>query len=62
MIQDALSYDPSLDQYKVGWKTDRNWRGCRKLIVRFKDGVEQKRQLPVPVEPLRVENLPVGPN
>ena len=42
LIQDALTYDPSLDQYKLGWKTDRNWRGCRKLIVRFKDGVEQK--------------------
>ena len=36
------AYDPPLDQYKYVWKTDRNWRGCRQLIVRFKDGTEKR--------------------
>ena len=39
---DGFTYDPLLDQYKYVWKTDRNWRGCRQLIVRLKDGTEKR--------------------
>jgi hypothetical protein len=39
---EGFTYDPLLDQYKYSWKTDRNWRGCRQLIVRFKDGTEKR--------------------
>jgi hypothetical protein len=39
---EAFSYDPLLDQYKYVWKTDRNWRGCRQLIVRLRDGTEKR--------------------
>ena len=39
---DGFTYDPLLDQYKYVWKTDGNWRGCRQLIVRFKDGTEKR--------------------
>jgi hypothetical protein len=41
---DGFTYDPLLDQYKYIWKTDRRWMGtCRKLIVRLRDGVGEKR-------------------
>ena len=40
--RDGFAYDPLLDQYKYVWKTDRNWRGCRQLIVRLKDGTEKR--------------------
>jgi hypothetical protein len=39
---EGFSYDPLLDQYKDAWKTDGSWRGCRQLIVRFKDGTEKR--------------------
>jgi Tol biopolymer transport system component len=39
---EGFTYDPLLDQYKYVWKTDRNWRGCRQLIVRLKDGSEKR--------------------
>ena len=39
----GLSYDPVLDRYKYIWKTERSWRGtCRQLVVRFRDGTEQR--------------------
>ena len=47
-MPNGFTYDPLLDQYTYVWKTDRNWRGCRQLIVRLKDGTEAG-QLPVPV-------------
>jgi FG-GAP repeat/HYR domain len=35
----SLSYDPTSDQYKYVWMTDRAWAGtCRQLIVKLKDG------------------------
>jgi hypothetical protein len=35
----GLSYDPSADQYKYVWKTDRSWAGtCRQLVVVLSDG------------------------
>ena len=33
--------DPSAeigDDFHYNWKTDRNWRGCRALIVKLVDG------------------------
>jgi hypothetical protein len=39
---EAFAYDPLLDQYKYVWKTDRNLRGCRQLIVRLRDGTEKR--------------------
>jgi len=39
---EGFTYDPLLDQYKYVWKTDRNWRGCRLLIVQLKDGTEKQ--------------------
>ena len=42
LAPEGFTYDPALDQYKYVWKTDRNWRGCRQLIVRFKDGTEKR--------------------
>ena len=35
----GLSYDPTIDQYKYVWKTQRAWRGtCRQLILELNDG------------------------
>jgi hypothetical protein len=34
----SLSYDSATGLYTYPWKTDRSWRGCRQLIVTFKDG------------------------
>ena len=42
LAPEGFTYDPALDQYKYAWKTDRNWRGCRQLIVRFRDGTEKR--------------------
>ena len=39
---EGFTYDPLLDQYKYVWKTDRNFRGCRQLIVRLADGTEKR--------------------
>ena len=41
-MPNGFTYDPLLDQYTYVWKTDRNWRGCRQLIVRLKDGTEKR--------------------
>jgi hypothetical protein len=38
---DGFTYDPLLDQYKYVWKTDKNWSGCRQLVVRLRDGNEK---------------------
>ena len=35
----SLSYDPTIDQYKYVWKTDKAWKGmCRQLILKLNDG------------------------
>jgi hypothetical protein len=39
---EPFAYDTLLDQYKYVWKTDRNVRGCRQLIVRLRDGTEKR--------------------
>jgi len=38
----SLSYDPASDQYIYVWKTESGWaKSCRKLVVKFKDGIEK---------------------
>jgi hypothetical protein len=38
----SLSYDPASDQYTYVWKTESGWaKTCRKLVVKFKDGIEK---------------------
>jgi hypothetical protein len=38
-----LTYSVGTDRYQYTWKTDRAWAGtCRELIVRFRDGTEQR--------------------
>jgi glycosidase len=38
----SLAYDPATGVYTYVWKTERSWRGCRELVVRFDDGSEQR--------------------
>ncbi|HEX4896906.1 MAG TPA: PxKF domain-containing protein [Candidatus Limnocylindrales bacterium] len=33
-----LQFDPLTDRYTYVWKTDRAWRGCRALVLTFRDG------------------------
>jgi hypothetical protein len=35
-----LSYDPATDRYTYVWKTTKQWKNCRELIVRLADGSE----------------------
>jgi hypothetical protein len=38
-----LTYDATRNLYRYAWKTDRQWMGtCQQLVMRFKDGSEQK--------------------
>jgi Tol biopolymer transport system component len=38
----TLTYNPSLNQYQLNWKTESRWRNtCRRLNVRLKDGVDR---------------------
>jgi Tol biopolymer transport system component len=38
----VLTYNPSLNQYQLNWKTEARWRNtCRQLTVRLKDGVNR---------------------
>jgi hypothetical protein len=38
----TLTYNPSLNQYQLNWKTEARWRNtCRQLTVRLKDGVNR---------------------
>ena len=37
----SLSYDATEDQYTYVWKTEKNWTGCRQLIVKLIDGTYQ---------------------
>ena len=34
----SLTYNAATGQYNYVWKTDKSWKGCRLLIVRFNDG------------------------
>ena len=34
----SLSYDAASQQYTYLWRTDKSWRGCRDLVLRFRDG------------------------
>jgi len=38
----SLSYNATTDQYTYVWKTRKDWRGCRQLVVRFDDAEEYK--------------------
>jgi hypothetical protein len=38
----GLTYDASTDLYTYAWKTHRNWRGCRQLVVSLADGKEYR--------------------
>jgi uncharacterized protein (DUF697 family) len=39
----SLTYDPTADQYKYVWKTEKAWANtCRQLVVRFKDGTADR--------------------
>ncbi len=37
-IQSRLIYDAATDTYSYAWKTNKSWRGCRRLIVGLADG------------------------
>jgi probable HAF family extracellular repeat protein len=34
----TLTYDSGTARYQYVWKTDKAWKGCRDLILRFRDG------------------------
>jgi hypothetical protein len=34
----SLSYDAASQTYTYLWRTDKGWRGCRDLVLRFRDG------------------------
>jgi hypothetical protein len=34
----SLSYSAADDRYNYVWKTEKNWRGCRQLVLKFPDG------------------------
>jgi len=34
----SLNYDDTIDQYIYVWKTDKDWTGCRQLVVKLIDG------------------------
>jgi len=35
----SLTYDPTLNQYKYVWKTDKSWaNSCRRLVLQLNDG------------------------
>jgi hypothetical protein len=34
----VLAYEPHIRQYMYVWKTDKSWKGCRDLVLKFKDG------------------------
>jgi hypothetical protein len=36
--QSGLSYDATTDRYTYVWKTSKEWRGCRQLVVKLNDG------------------------
>jgi glycosidase len=38
----SLSYDAATGVYTYVWKTEKAWRGCRELLLRFGDGSEQR--------------------
>jgi len=41
--QSSLTYDAASNQYTYVWKTDKTWgKGCRQLILKFKDGQYQR--------------------
>ena len=42
LAPEGFTYDPAAGSVQVRLEEDRNWRGCRKLIVRFKDGTEKR--------------------
>jgi hypothetical protein len=36
--QSGLSYDATTDRYTYVWKTSKEWRGCRQLVMKLNDG------------------------
>jgi hypothetical protein len=38
----GLTYDATTDLYTYVWKTQRNWTGCRQLVVKLADGKEYR--------------------
>ncbi|MGZ4665412.1 MAG: PxKF domain-containing protein [Frankiaceae bacterium] len=38
LTKSVLVYEPRSQQYVYVWKTDKKWRGCRDLQLKFKDG------------------------
>ena len=34
----TLRYDATTQQYSFVWKSDKSWRGCRDLVLKFRDG------------------------
>jgi hypothetical protein len=38
----GLAYDPTSQRYTYVWETDKNWTGCRQLVVKFNDGTEKR--------------------
>jgi probable HAF family extracellular repeat protein len=38
----GLTYDPATDLYTYVWKIQKNWTGCRQLVVKLADGREYR--------------------
>ena len=38
----GLTYDATTDQYIYVWRTNKDWRGCRQLVVKLNDGTEHR--------------------
>ena len=34
----GLTYDATTDRYTYVWKTSKEWRGCRQLVIKLNDG------------------------
>ena len=36
----TLTYDTATNRYTYVWKTDKAWRGCRRLAITFVNGTK----------------------
>jgi hypothetical protein len=38
----GISFDPSTNVFTYNWQTSASWTGCRKLVIKLKDGVQHE--------------------
>jgi hypothetical protein len=38
----GLTYDAYTDSYTYVWKTNKDWMGCRQLVLKLNDGKEYR--------------------